>query len=984
VSDRLCLMFHVDSVPFTPAIIAGEASLGGSESACLGLARALQARGHDVHVVTTHLADGVPAVDRWGVTWHKAEALHTILPLIDPDVFVALRAPQVFGMRIPARLRILWNQDMLVGEMAKLVTMSYAWAFDAVAYVSAYQRKQWEGVCEELTPLGWVTKNGYDPSLVPTDVEKVPGRVIHISRPERGLLPLLQMWPELKQRVPHAELQICRYQSMYDGEGSQVKAICEDFDRLVAQMQERVGGITYLGSLGKAELYRAIAEAEVMWYPGVVDFAETSCIAAIEAQANGTPLVCSYKGALPETAPSAVFIHGDAMSPEYQKQSIDAVARLLSDEPVFKRTAALMQAQGREHVKGYTYDVIAAEWEAFIWQTFDARATDTRRIVDQLLYEDDHVAAKALTDDPAIIAECERIERGEAQTSEMYAKYALDPTEELTIRRHPRMDYVVERFTGCTSILDLACGNGAFAIAMAQGDPARHVLGLDYAAANIEAARKAAEALQVSDRVSFARETVCDLATGTITPDAHALLHGQSFDGVFLGEFCEHVAGVTTLLAGVRSIVGTGVRVVITVPSGPFGDLRDPETPKGQKGHVHHFRPKDLQAIFGAQPDCEIDYLDCGDTNRGHRVGHWVIRFTTSDVPFGERPIAHWHRTIRPKAKLSVGIIAHDCTPDLARCLHDVFGVADEIIVADCASNDRQELERLCQRYDAKLLSLTHVALMHGGFSEARNATLTAATGDWFMWIDADEQLMGCGSLWQYLESGPFLGYALKQNHLMLDAAQHFDTPIRVFRRLPSIEFYGCVHEQPQMGDCNGDIVPSLQLNDVQLAHTGYMHEGIRRQKATRRNLPLLVQDRKVFPDRVLGVVLVIRDLVNQAIWREQKIGGCDAECTKLFGNAIALFEKHFASPAHKYHSIARPFYEAAVQRMHGALEIEWSFGGKVHGLNGSRPKPHRWWVRDYAHIWPLVEHETNRIKASKAPLVIDVEPISAQEAVAV
>jgi hypothetical protein len=40
--------------------------------------------------------------------------------------------------------------------------------------------------------------------------------------------------------------------------------------------------------------------------------------------------------------------------------------------------------------------------------------------------------------------------------------------------------------------------------------------------------------------------------------------------------------------------------------------------------------------------------------------------------------------------------------------------------------------------------------------------------------------------------------------------------------------------------------------------------------------------------------------------------------------------------------------------------------------------------VRDYAHIWPLVEHETNRIKASKAPLVIDVEPISAQEAVAV
>jgi hypothetical protein len=34
--------FLIDSVPFTKAVIAGETSLGGSESACLGLARALK------------------------------------------------------------------------------------------------------------------------------------------------------------------------------------------------------------------------------------------------------------------------------------------------------------------------------------------------------------------------------------------------------------------------------------------------------------------------------------------------------------------------------------------------------------------------------------------------------------------------------------------------------------------------------------------------------------------------------------------------------------------------------------------------------------------------------------------------------------------------------------------------------------------------------------------------------------------------------
>jgi hypothetical protein len=44
----LRLSFYIDSVPITAGVIAGTASLGGSESACIGLMRALSARGHDV------------------------------------------------------------------------------------------------------------------------------------------------------------------------------------------------------------------------------------------------------------------------------------------------------------------------------------------------------------------------------------------------------------------------------------------------------------------------------------------------------------------------------------------------------------------------------------------------------------------------------------------------------------------------------------------------------------------------------------------------------------------------------------------------------------------------------------------------------------------------------------------------------------------------------------------------------------------------
>jgi glycosyltransferase involved in cell wall biosynthesis len=48
--------------------------------------------------------------------------------------------------------------------------------------------------------------------------------------------------------------------------------------------------------------------------------------------------------------------------------------------------------------------------------------------------------------------------------------------------------------------------------------------------------------------------------------------------------------------------------------------------------------------------------------------------------------------------------------------------------------------------FGAEVLHLPDVADLHAGFSAARNAVLDACTGDWFLWIDADEVLDGgCG-----------------------------------------------------------------------------------------------------------------------------------------------------------------------------------------------------------------------------------------------
>jgi glycosyltransferase involved in cell wall biosynthesis len=706
---RLSIAFTVDSVEFTPAVIAGETSLGGSESACLGLARALADR-HDVHLFATQLAADAPGVDAAGVQWHAMAAIEHWAA--EFDVLVCLRQPVFFPL-VQAKYRVLWCQDLMADEAMKNYVMSLAWAYDSVAYVSEYHRHQWEGCIPELAPVGWVTKNGHNADLaraVRQRSVKKPNQVIHISRPERGLAPLLKIWPLIRAAKPDAELVLCRYSSMYDPQGW--GEICRTFDEDAAAVHAHVGGISFLGELNKAQLYQAIAESAVMFYPGVVTFAETSCIAAIEAQACGTPFVGSYKGALSETVPSGTLIPGDAMTdPAYHEAAVTAVLEALDGCRRQTFTYRQQVQAGIAHSQAYRYETIARQWEAFLVGQLVARGTDA-----------------------------------------------------------------------------------------------------------------------------------------------------------------------------------------------------------------------------GARPD----------------------------------------------QTLSAGIITNDTT-DLRRCLSAILPIVDEVVIGDCGA-DAEDLALIVAKSPEKIrvIPIGPVAEQPDGFAGARNRVLAATTGEWFLWIDSDEILCGAKDLRKYLDGPVFRGYCIPQNHLHLDAPMGTDKPVRLFRKGRDIQFYGCVHEQPQRGDCNGDIEPALQVADVQIAHTGYLHENVRREKALTRNLPLLIRDQERFPDRVLGKLLVLRDYSNLALWsREKSRGRLTAEVKKYQTQVIGLFEQYFMDPTHKLHALARPFYEAAIKDVAGALEIEVGIGGKPGGLGPNRIKADRVWVRLPEHARALLE---NRLQAMlttlEGPPRMDVEPL--------
>ena len=578
----------------------------------------------------------------------------------------------------------------------------------------------------------------------------------------------------------------------------------------------------------------------------------------------------------------------------------------------------------------------------------------------------------------ALMARCETVIDGEDYSAELYAANAVqDPAFEA--KASNRLTATAKHFGPVSHVLDVACGNGAFALAMAAAHPATHITGVDYSAANIAAAKQAAEAAGIADRVRFEVLEVYDYRTHELSTAWYefARNHGGEFDALFVGEFLEHCANTQAVIDGLERVLRDGSRVIYTVPNGPLGsDLRDRTRPD-HRGHVHCFTDEDLDQLFGQRADYGLAHLAWGTSDRGAPCGNWVVGYTTSpqNPPSRRRDLASRISRTRPLVRLSIGMIVKDVEADLTRCLSAAWRVADEIVIGDTGSTDRTKA--IAAEFGARVIDLPPIETLVDGFSEARNRVLEACTGDWFFWLDADEVLVHQEQLRKYLAApSPFRGVALHQNHLTLDLPLHFDKPVRLFRRDPSIRFFGCVHEQPGDGDANTDIIPALLVDDVAIAHFGYLNEEVRRGKMFGRNLPLLVRDRERFPDRRLGLVLVLRDYINIADHSREAAGGeMTAQALACYQYAAALFREQLADPTDKLHDLARPWYERALKALNVGYEMEVALAGKAGGMGNLGAQVTKHWVVDAAELRRLVDARVATIEAGMVTQRMHVDP---------
>lgn len=851
------IAFYCESIPFMIETIRLETSLGGSESALIGMAENLAAIGHDV-TVFTQIDDPQDRQLVNGVQWYDSrDEMPRLLESVEWDVFISLRMPSIFASnQVRAKYKAIWTQDEL---MEPNQFLSQIWSVDEIYYVSDWQRRHYESqLPETVQKMAFVTKNGIDLQRIDKaieGVEKIPNQLIYISRPERGLEPLLQIFPKIKAAIPDATLKVCRYYSMYEPNPN-VKMICEWADRAI----EETEGVEYLGNLNKEQLYHAIAESELMVYPGVPNFNETSCIAALEAQACRTPLICSKKGALVETNDGGIWLDGDAFDSSYQTRFANVVTSFLTGQ---NTTMQKRIAKGRQWVEeNYQFSQITQEWDAHLHDFFETRLTENvQAIYKQLIQYDDINAARRLAKRFDFAAKHSAIEsyRDETETPEAYSTYALAPQHEINSGRLGAALDLIKTIPNSPAsfeprrILDFACGNGSMAGRLCREFPDAEIVCVDYSQ----------ELCDTTTRYLSEMPNKVDVRCGSIA----TINPTEVFDLIFCGEYLEHHKDPEDFVEQLESHLTDDGWLVWTVPHGPQVEFF---IKPGMYGHKTHFELNTINELFGKKKNfTAIWFTYYYTTPRGNPTGHWLIKHQKGET--GEIDWVKKYTLTRPYQSLSLCMITKNEEDNLSKCLKSVHQLADEIIIADMESDDNTV--NIAKRYNATIKPLPKLCPdvppntpPPGSFEWARNESVKGAKGDWILWLDADEEILGGHALRKYLESRCFDGFVLRQNHLELDAPNHYDTPVRLYRNTPQFRFYGVIHEHA-MKSLNKPIEPALELSDCQIIHYGYVTEGRRRVKCETRNMHLLRLDREQYPDRHLGQVLLAREYLNFIHW---------------------------------------------------------------------------------------------------------------------
>ncbi len=935
----LDIVIHVGGLPVDPRNWR-DRGLGGSETAALSMAHALATLGH--HVIVFCNTGRRQEEDR--VVFLPLADFTAYAASVPTDVLVVQRDPAVLNQRTNARLNVLWQHDQPSSRIAAAFVGSM-WNVDKCLILSAYQNKSYEEMFGTYDGFFHQTRNGIDGHLF-KDLDHVvrsSNELIYGARPERGLSVLLQkVMPRIWSKRPDVILNLCTY----DCPHPELVQYYADLDKLIDSMNVDSQRVRRLGSLGKRALAEAYARAAVYVYPTppeeAREFAEVSCISAMECMAAGLPIVASSRGALPETVATGagILVGGDPWTDVYQEEFSRTVLQLLDDDD---RRARIGKA-GRAHAQHLDWSTVAKEWTEDFWNWIDERNNRPSRLARHLIWNSDIVAARHV-----VSTMPEGTERSEFHEllddgpwkfvasdkyNEQYEERAEEPRGFDFIPKEERFAWLLKEVgsrPNLRRILDVGCAFGGYQIQannelLKAGLSPRDWVGLDVNASTL---RLASELARTESKCPERHRFLLDQGERTLVEEL-------PFDALVAFEVLEHVAEPWNFLKRLERSLSPESEVFITVPSGPWEAISYESSP--DRFHVWHFDLHDLRDMLGHKPGFVAWFSSAGTSPRDQApIGWWFVRYRVGAEEPRPIDLDRHARLQRPRETLSATLMAGPGAEEtLHWCLRPVAAIADEIVLVDNGMSD--EAKRIAEQYPVRIVAGANP--LTEGFETPRNIGLREAKMDWVLWVDTDERILDPERLLYALRRNVFDGYALTQCNLNCDQRGKNETPVRLFRNngwrndKKAIQFWGAIHEQPGT-DLNSGAGLVTGIDDVSIAHLGYLSNTIRLSRF-HRNAQVLRLDQRRYPDRKLGPILQIRenmDLCSILMATEAEHARNAASVQDVCRKTVTLYREHLLgekSPWAHMTDLAREVlghYSRALEILGEGFEFSWSGG---------------------------------------------------------
>ncbi len=347
---KIAMLYPLDP-PFGPDT-HNQVGLGGSENGFVRTIEYLVKRGDEVWVFNRWPV----SIDAGNLHWRHIDQFQRQTAY---DVVYSLRSPEKFVEGVNARLRVLFLADT---ESRGLGTIVREGKLDLIMAVSAWQKEkiaQEEHIHDDY----WmVTSNGIASMNEVTTWRPEDDLItcIYMATPERGLMNLLAVWPEIHRQVPESRLLLY---SSYMGWGVPQ----DQNEEMCRELYAQIAGLAPLGvenrKHGNAEeIRKALMLSDLYLYP--TDFYETCCMSVLEAMFVGVVPIVTRRAALMQHVTNGLT--GISIAPigastkRYQQQFIAETVALMRD----KYMRGKMSMFAHDYADQYKYDKLVPAWVA--------------------------------------------------------------------------------------------------------------------------------------------------------------------------------------------------------------------------------------------------------------------------------------------------------------------------------------------------------------------------------------------------------------------------------------------------------------------------------------------------------------------------------------------------------------------------------------------------------------------------------------------